>query len=170
MKISPLWIKFLPPTVVVNVATLGPIGLWGRAPGTNGTIAGIIFYTLFFYPLSPLPYALWAAFFIYLGIVFCGQAEVWMGKSDPGEIILDEFVAIPLCFIGTHYIMDEYPVWIVMLLVFCLFRFFDILKLFGIKRLQKLEGGLGVVADDLAAAIATCVCIHIIFYAWGYFS
>lgn len=117
-----------------------------------------------------MPYALCTLFFIYLGIVFCGQAELWIGKPDPGEIILDEFVAIPLCFIGTHTIMEQYPVWIIMLLAFCLFRFFDIVKPLGIKRLQKLEGGLGIVADDLAAAIATCVCIHTIFYAWEYFS
>ncbi len=166
MKIRPLWIKFLPPSWVVGVATLGPVGLWGRAPGTSGSIAGIIFYTLFFYSLGYVSYFIWAALFIYLGVVFCGEAEVLMQKHDPGEIILDEFVAIPLCFIGVRPIMDNYPVWIVILLGFVLFRFFDVVKPLGIKRLQKFEGGVGVVADDVAAALATCVSIHVVFLIW----
>lgn len=153
----------MPSSWIIAAATLGPIGLWGKAPGTNGSVAGIIFYTLFFYPLGYLPYLIWAALFIYFGIVFCGEGEILMGKHDPGEIVLDEFVAIPLCFIGVRPIMDHYPVWIVILLGFVLFRFFDIVKPLGIKGLQKFESGVGVVADDVAAALATCISIHVVF-------
>lgn len=169
MKIKTPWIKFLPQSLVVNIATLGPLGFLGKAPGTNGTLAGLIFYTVFFYGLSFDFFFLLEILFIYLAIAFCGAAEIFMRKKDPGQIILDEFVAIPLCFIGTQPIMDRYGVWLIILLSFCLFRFFDILKPLGIRQLQKLEGGLGIVMDDIAAAIATCVSIHIGFLLWNRF-
>ena len=44
---------------------------------------------------------------------------------------------------------------------FLLFRFYDILKPLGIARLQTLPGGWGVVADDVAAALAACATLHI---------
>ena len=51
---------------------------------------------------------------------------------------------------------------------FCIFRFFDILKPLGINRIQRLPGGLGVVADDVAAALATCVVLNVIArIPWG---
>lgn len=169
MKIRAIWIKFLPRTWVVDVSTLGPIGFWGKMPGTNGSIAGLIFYTILLYGLSPPTLFIIEAFLIYLSIAFCGEAELIMRKKDPSQIILDEFIAIPLCFLGTQYIMDQYKVWVVMITGFILFRFFDILKPFGIKRLQKLEGGMGVVIDDVAAALASCVVIHLGFFIWGRF-
>lgn len=168
MKGGPGWIRLLPSRWVIWVATFGPVGTLARAPGTNGSVVGVIFYTLFFHSLGYGWYILWMVLLIYVGIVFCGAAEVLMGKHDPKEIVLDEFVAIPLCFFGTKSIMDAWGVWVVILLGFLLFRFFDILKPLGIKKLQNLKGGLGVVADDLAAAVATCISIQLIFLAWGW--
>jgi phosphatidylglycerophosphatase A len=52
---------------------------------------------------------------------------------------------------------------------FLLFRLFDITKPFGIGRLQSLPAGWGVVADDLAAALATCATLHIGFWVWTQF-
>lgn len=165
----PIWIKFLPRSFIVKIATLGPLGFWGKMPGTNGSLAGLIFYTIFFYSISPQSLILLEALFIYLSILICDEAEHIMGKIDPPQIILDEFIAIPLCFLGTHYLMNQYRVWVIMLLGFFLFRFFDIIKPFGIKRLQKLEGGLGIVIDDVVAALATCGSMHLIFLIWEKF-
>jgi phosphatidylglycerophosphatase A len=50
---------------------------------------------------------------------------------------------------------------------FGLFRLFDILKPFGISRLQSLPGGWGVVADDLAAALAACATLHGVVALWS---
>lgn len=166
MKKKAPWIKFLPRSLVIHFATLGPLGFWGKAPGTIGTLAGIIFYTLFLYGLSFPIFFLLELFFIYLAIAFCGEAEIFMKQKDPSQIILDEFVAVPICFIGNQPIMDRYGVWVVVLLSFCLFRFFDIVKPLGIRRLQKIKGGLGIVLDDVAAALATCISIQIGFLFW----
>ena len=83
-----------------------------------------------------------------------------LNRRDPGEVILDEFVAIPLCFLGWPLLVGPVPAWAVFISGFALFRLFDIWKPFGIRRLQDLPGGWGVVADDLAAALLTCAVMH----------
>ena len=75
-------------------------------------------------------------------------------------INLDEFVAMPFCFFTT---LGVYNLWGLML-GFALFRLFDISKPLFVNRLQSLEGGLGCVADDIAAGILSAVCLNAI--AW----
>lgn len=159
----------MPSPIVTNLATLGPLGYLGKAPGTNGSVAGVILFTVMFYPLSPLGYLLMLALWIYLSIAFCGEAEKRLFKRDPGEIILDEVVALPVCFIGLQPAIAAWGgwAWLILLAGFGLFRFFDILKPLGIKQLQFMPGGLGVVADDLAAGVATCICLHLLVWLVG---
>lgn len=162
------WTKMLSTPFVLGCATLGPIAYWSKAPGTIGSIAGIFLYTTFFHPLNLGGHAdlfvfiLLVALLSYFAVLICGEAEERMMKRDPGEVILDEFVAIPLCFffMGDAFVQLKEWSWVLLLGGFGLFRFFDILKPLGIKKLQDLPGGFGVVADDLAAAAATCVCLH----------
>jgi len=59
--------------------------------------------------------------------------------------------------------------WLVYVAAFGLFRLFDILKPFGIAKLQDLEGGWGVVMDDVAAALVTCAVMHVAAAGWLYF-
>jgi phosphatidylglycerophosphatase A len=84
-------------------------------------------------------------------------------------VILDEFVVMPLCFLDWRMLVDPLPQWAVFLTGFALFRFFDILKPFGIRRLQDLPGGWGVVMDDVAAALASCAVMHIAQRLWLHF-
>lgn len=158
------FMAFLPQRLVCDVATIGPVGNWGKAPGTNGSIVGVILYTLVFHHLHPLGYALGLVFLIGLSVAFCDEAERRMQKQDPGEVIIDEVVAIPVCFIGLQSLIAhlQHNAWVVLLLGFALFRLFDILKPLGISRLQNLPGGWGVTADDIAAAIATCICLQLL--------
>lgn len=158
--------RFLPTELVVNIATLGRLGFIGHAPGTLGSFLGLVWYTVVFHQADLISYFFLIVFSILFAIAFCGEAEIRLRKSDPGEVILDEFVAIPLCFIGLSTRMQIYPVWLIILLGFLLFRFFDIVKPLGIKKLQDYHGGVGVVADDLAAAVATCITLHIFFFAF----
>jgi phosphatidylglycerophosphatase A len=103
----------------------------------------------------------WAA----VGI--CGEAGRRLGLKDPGFVILDEFVAIPLCFVGWHGLTAIVPAWSLLIAGFLLFRLFDIWKPLWINRLQDLPGGWGVVADDYAAAVAACLVMHAIVRAYG---
>lgn len=164
---QPIWPRFLPSGLVLGFATLGPIGRLRKAPGTWGSLAGLFYFTLFFYQLGVLGTLLFSAVGIYLAVAFCGEAEFRLGRRDPGEVVLDEFVAMPLCFLGWPALLGVAPPWAIFLAGFGLFRLFDILKPLGIARLQNLPDGWGVVADDVAAALATCGCLHVLGISWA---
>ena len=85
--------------------------------------------------------------------------EKILGKEDPKEVILDEFVAQPLVFLAIPFSKQGMEMLLLLGAGFALFRLFDILKPRGISRLQSLSGGLGVVADDIAAAGAAGLCL-----------
>ena len=171
----PIWPRFLPTSMVLAFATVGPVGRMRKAPGTWGSLAGLMYQLVFFHYFGPV----WAAVMtlpgIWLAVAMCDEAEFRLGRRDPGEVVLDEFVVMPLCFLGWPAMMRALPPvswtgpWIVLIAGFLVFRFFDILKPLGIARLQNLPGGWGVVADDAVAALATCATLHGIAQAIAYF-
>lgn len=161
------WTAALPTRFVVNCATLGPVGRVKQAPGTWGSVAGLALYAVCFHRLHWLGFILLAALLAYLAVALCDAAEQRLQMRDPGMIVFDEFVAVPLVFFGMgghEGLVASHGGWPVLLGGFLLFRLFDILKPLGISRLQNLPGGLGCVADDLAAGIAACICLHGILY------
>lgn len=160
------WARFLPNAVVRNLASLGPLGYFRKGPGTVATVAGLGWYTVIFLPLEGLAYLLALIISIYIAIEICGEAEKRLLKRDPGEIVLDEFVAVPLCFLGLGLSASPDKMWILLLLGFCLYRILDILKPLAIRRIERFPGGLGIVADDLLAAATTCIFLH--FFAWKF--
>jgi len=168
MKLAqPIWPRLLPSSLVLAFATLGPLGRRLRAPGTWGSVAGLLYFTVFFLPASFWPWALILSLpGLYLAVAMCGEAEFRLGRRDPGEVILDECMAMPLCFLGWPALAALWPRWAVFIAGFVLFRLFDITKPFGIRKLQDLPGGWGIVADDVAAALAACTVLHAFVWAW----
>ena len=158
---------------IVALATFGRIAYIGKAPGTNGALIGLITFVLVqytLYPIMPLVYAGLLGFSIVLAIWICGRAERLLGKRDPAVVILDEAVALPLCFIGFgEALQSVQAVWLLPT-GFILFRFFDIVKPWPIHQLQALPGGLGVVVDDVAAALGTAGTLHTLRFAFGLLS
>ncbi len=163
---QPIWPRFLPSATVLACATLGPIGRRLPAPGTWGSVAGLLYFTVFFHPLGVVGNLIFSAIGGYVAVALCGEAEFRLGRKDPGEVILDEFVAMPLCFLGWQALRGPLPDWAVFLAGLALFRLFDIVKPFGIARLQNLPAGWGVVIDDYAAALAACATMHLLRIAW----
>lgn len=159
---NPRWARYWPDSVVVKLATIGSLGNF-KAPGTWGSVMGLIFYVVFVSHLSDFAAALLLAGGSYLAIGICGEAEKRLKKVDPGEIILDEFVAMPICFIGLSGVVEANPdqFFVIIAAAFVLFRFFDIVKPLGIKKLQRYHGGFGVVADDVAAALIVAVIMNV---------
>ena len=162
MRVYHSWVRILPASVVKNLATLGPLGYVKKAPGSVATVAGLIWYTVVFMQLGYPGYFFTLILTGYLAVEICGEAEKRIFKRDPSEVVLDEFVAVPVCFIGLQYSMTPENTWIFMFSGFILFRAFDIFKPLGIKGIQNLPSGLGIVLDDGAAALATCLSLHLL--------
>ncbi len=158
------WSAALPKSVSVKIATLFGVGDL-KAPGTWGSAIGVLFYVFIFSGIGSnsfwgiVQYLIFTSFLAYIAVGICDCAERALQVRDPGKIILDEFAAIQFCFIPvctSGYSLCG------LVLGFAFFRFFDIRKPLGISELQSLEGGLGCVADDIAAAIVSCACLNIV--------
>ena len=171
MKLEqPEWPRSFPTPMVVGFATLGPIGQRMRAPGTWGSLVGLVYFYLCFRYLGMAGSVIASAIGGYFAVAICGEAEVRMGRRDPGEVILDEVVAMPLCFLGWYWITGTARGEALLLLAgFLLFRFYDIRKPLVINTLQELPGGWGIVLDDTAAALATCATLHLAHVVWVLF-
>lgn len=164
---EPHWPTYLPEKLVVALATLGPLGARLPAPGTWGSAAGV-FYALLFFRHVPWPTTVVVTLLAsYLAVGITGEASRRLGKNDPGEVVLDEFAVMPLVFLGAaRAFAGVWPEWVVLAAGFAWFRVFDILKPFGISRLQRWPGGWGIVADDFVAALAACAALHLSGWVW----
>jgi phosphatidylglycerophosphatase A len=133
-------------------------GLAPKAPGTFGTLLGLPLYWLISAYALNTQLVLILVLFL-LGIYFCQVTGDALGVSDHGGIVWDEIVAmmLVLTFVPMH--------WFWWLLAFALFRLFDIWKPFPIRQLDaNLKGGLGVMLDDLLAAIDAILILKILLW------
>ena len=123
------------------------LGYAPLAPGTAGSLLGIpLFYGMASFP--GMLYPLTATAFARLAGYLSNEAEPLFPGKDSPRIVIDEIAGM----LVTFFLATPTPVHIV--LGFCLFRIFDIVKIFPANRFQRrLSGGLGTVADDLAAGV-----------------
>jgi phosphatidylglycerophosphatase A len=133
--------------VLKNIATLGFIGYLPVAPGTFGSLFACFIFIL----LKPsfLIHIIILFFIIPIGIVSSHYAEKVLNEKDSRHIVIDEFCGYFLSVILLPYSIGY------ALSAFFLFRFFDILKPFPMKRINFIAGGKGIMADDLVAALYT---------------
>ena len=160
------WLRFLPDGLVIGLATLGPLGRRLPAPGTWGSVVGVLLYAAFLRGAGIGALLVGTALAAWVAAGLCGEAEARLGRKDPGCVILDEVIALPLCFLGWGELAASHPPLLVLLAGFGLFRYYDIRKPLGISRLQHFQGGWGVVADDLGAALATAATLHVGHWIW----
>jgi len=126
-------------------------GLSPKAPGTAGTLVAVVLFPLIA-GFPPLYYLLFVAAISLVGIAICGSAANKLGVHDHGGIVFDEIAGLWLA-------MFSFPAtWPWMLAGFVLFRFFDIVKPWPIRWLdRRVSGGFGIMVDDLVAGIFTWV-------------
>lgn len=137
-------------------------GLIKPAPGTWGTIAGFI--------IAILLWNLTASIYLFLilsiisfivGCYICEKTSQDLNVHDDGRIVWDEIVAVFLIF----GFLPAYN-WLFYLLAFMSFRLFDILKPYPIGFFdEKLQGGLGIMFDDILAAIYSLFTLYLL--SWG---
>lgn len=147
----------------VSIATLFGIGNSPIVPGTLGAFFGTLFYAAILNRVSSLEMICITLFMLLLAIVICDIAEQEIGEKDPSKVILDEFVVMPIVFFGTKiFFIEKICYCWVLLAGFLIFRLFDIVKPFGIKSTQSLSGGVGIVVDDIVAAIYSNIVLTLI--------
>jgi len=136
-------------------------GLSSKAPGTVGTLVGILF-VLAFAVLPNWAYLLVTALLFVFGIWLCELASRKLGVHDHGGIVWDEIVGLMITMIAV-------PIsWWTLLAGFVLFRFFDILKPWPVKVADKrIGGGFGIMVDDLLAGLYALLVLHGLLWLWG---
>jgi phosphatidylglycerophosphatase A len=122
-------------------------GLAKKAPGTLGTAAAIPLYLLFS-QTNIIVYSLITIAISLIGIPICGQAADRLGVHDFNGIVWDEIAG----YLITMWLVPFS--WPAIITGFILFRIFDIIKPWPIKWVdQKVKGGLGIMLDDILAAL-----------------
>lgn len=136
-------------------------GLLKPAPGTWGTLAGLMLSILLWnITQSNLFFIFLAVISFIFGCYLCQKTSNDLGVHDDGRIVWDEIVAIFLMFV----FLPEYNLF-TYILTFISFRVFDILKPYPIRYFdEKLESGLGIMVDDILAAIFALISLYIIYW------
>jgi phosphatidylglycerophosphatase A len=137
-------------------------GLLPKAPGTYGTLVGIPIYLLM-QPLSLIYYVALVCLAFIIGIWVCDVTARDLGVHDHGGIVWDEIVG----YLVTMVFAPTGLLWL--LLGFLLFRFFDIVKPWPIRWIDKrVGGGFGIMVDDLVAGLFAAGCLVLI-RQWEWF-
>jgi phosphatidylglycerophosphatase A len=127
------------------VATALGVGYVPVAPGTFGSAVGLLLW--FVLPSSPIAQAAAIVVVCVVGSWSGSVAERHFGRVDPGHVVVDEVAGM----LVTLFLV---PVgWIGAIAGFLLFRISDIIKPYPANRLERLPGGIGIMADDVMAAI-----------------
>ena len=138
-------------------------GLFPIAPGTVGSLAAVVIYYLVSLATGGVaPYILAALILLGapLGIWATGLLAT-EDEPDPGRAVWDEFVGM---WITCLFAAPE-PVWLAV--AFVSFRIFDIVKPWPARRLEALHGGLGIMADDVAAGVYGGIVVVILQLIWA---
>lgn len=131
-------------------------GLLPKMPGTFGSLIALpLVYGL---SLFPHAYVLATLVACVAGIYVCGKTARDMDVHDHGAIVWDEVAGMLVSFIGVAVTPLS------TIAGFALFRFFDIVKPWPIRFIDKrISGGVGIMLDDILAGIMTCACLWVIF-------
>jgi phosphatidylglycerophosphatase A len=159
--------------VALTIATCG-VGYFPIAPGTMGSLVGVGIYLLLRRGIVDAYFKLIGSRFVSLsfehlrvsfvlicvillvvialsmvGIWAASRAERLFGRKDPGAVVIDEVVGQLITFVFVPFFLPLPTI----VLGFILFRAFDIIKPYPIRKLEKLPSGLGIVVDDIAAGL-----------------
>jgi len=130
----------------VWIATSGPAGYAPVAPGTVGSAVGLLLYILTRHQTFDIQAVLVIA--VVVGGVWAANiAARHFSRPDPGQVVIDEVAGQLVTFLGVA--VD----WPGIVAGFLLFRALDIIKPWPANRLEGLHGGLGIMADDVMAAV-----------------
>ena len=150
--------------MLVWMALGAGLGRLPKAPGTFGSLLGLVWLWIVFQIHSPGILAAVLVASLGLGVWICTEAERILGLHDPGCIVLDEILALPIAGLSWWFWTRVHggdvgvvPTLLWAAAIFGAFRFFDIAKPWPVGVSQQLPRGWGVMADDVLAAILTAI-------------
>jgi len=130
-------------------------GLSPKAPGTMGTVVAIPIYVLLMVA-GHWAYLAGLAAALVMGVFICGYTASAIGVDDPKSVVWDEIVGYLIAMLGLPFH------WIWVIGGFLLFRLFDIWKPGPIRWVdQHIKGGLGIMLDDVIAAVFACLLLNL---------
>ena len=129
------------------VASLGGVGRCPIASGTAGSAVTVAAYLAL--PADAMAQAAVIGLVTILGLWASGVYAAAAKDPDPSRVVIDEAAGMLIaCFMVPKSVG-------LIAAAFCLFRLLDIGKWFPMKQLERLPGGWGIMADDLAAGLLT---------------
>jgi len=138
-----------------TVATFFGVGYLPLAPGTWASMIIVVLYKLCLHKLSWPLYLLILFFFFLAGTFASTNYSSELNDKDPRKIVVDEAVGQMLVL----FRMKEG--WLLLLASFLIFRFFDVVKIYPIKKAEALPQGWGIMMDDIIAAVYAGIIVHL---------
>ncbi|MCK5082005.1 MAG: phosphatidylglycerophosphatase A [Candidatus Omnitrophica bacterium] len=128
----------------------------GDLPGAPGTAASAVavLMAVIFAPNTFL-YILVTIAVTVLGFAVSGRMETILDRKDPGCIVIDEVAGVMIAF----FLLPL--TWPVIITAFFLFRAFDMFKIYPVNKFEEIEGGTGVMMDDLVAGLYTNIVMQL---------
>ncbi|HEY0456099.1 MAG TPA: phosphatidylglycerophosphatase A [Verrucomicrobiae bacterium] len=136
------------------------------APGTFGSMVGVLWVMVLLLTQNLWAYIAGTILGFFISVWLCGVGERILKQKDPSSVVMDEITAMPVCFLAFfahdwfkdgHLPAPETPFaspqWKTLLIVFILFRVFDITKPSPVRQSQALHGGWGITVDDFLAGL-----------------
>jgi phosphatidylglycerophosphatase A len=142
----------------LGFATVLGVGYIPIAPGTFGSLAGLALWILL--PAAVSAQASTIVFLFVVGSMTGNVAEHYFGRTDPRQVVVDEVLGMML----TLFLNPVGPLGA--LIGFVFFRAADVIKPYPANRLERLPGGVGVMADDAMAAVYANIALRL-FLAFG---
>lgn len=151
------------PLIHKIIATACGAGYFPWGPGTMGAVFAVaLWLPLFLFA----DYCTWMTIiggailiFTILGVWSSTIAERYWGE-DPSRVVIDEVVGMWITLLA----VPEHAKWHTIVTAFVLFRFFDMVKPLGVRKMENLKSGYGIMADDILAGVYGALVILMLNY------
>jgi phosphatidylglycerophosphatase A len=146
--------------ILLIIATFFYVGYLPAAPGTWASlVTTLLVYFIQPYWQAPVYIQLVIIFAVFLlGIPAASHAEKHFEKEDPRYCVIDEVAGQMISLLLIPHSIGLYAAG------FFIFRFFDIIKPFPIKHLEKAPRGFGIMIDDVGAGLYSLGLLHLLIY------
>ena len=132
------------------------IGKLPLAPGTGGSLVALLVWLLILPNISSFTLIVLIVIIFGFGVYISSIVENELGENDPSLVVIDEWVGQWIALLFLPYSIK----WGI--IAFGLFRLFDIWKPYPIRKLDEINGGWGIMLDDVLAGIYSLLIIQLV--------